>query len=125
MNDKKKITELIYNLCYHSLDKKIKLSKLYFLWWHTGRIGQNLRLSEEGKNAFELAQIEFFEYPLPINQKEYLKMVLKLGKLLKCPFYIGFKNQSYKSAYIRIYDSKVAVVISLYGSLQEYLKIKS
>ena len=51
------------------------------------------------------------------------EFTLKIGKLIKCPFYLGSKPKDSKTkAYIKVYDSKVAMMISLYGSnLQDYI----
>lgn len=123
---KSKITEAVLNeLPINNSYKNVSLNHLLFRWWTTGRAGQALRLNEEGKLAFTDANIEFYDFPLkPLNKptlrsKEY---TLKVGKKVKCPFYIGFKTQSINSAYIRIYDSKVAMMITLYGSFNEYLE---
>lgn len=96
-----------------------------FRWWTTGRSSEGLRLSEEGKMAFDLAQIEHFDYSLfheKIKKGDIAMgaFTVNLGKKIKCPFYIGLKTNQAKSAYIRIYDSKVAMMITLYGSFYEY-----
>jgi len=104
--------------------KNVNIGHLLFRWWFTGRAGGTLRLTEEGKLAFTEANLEYFDFPLAplkkvsISSKEY---TLTIGKKISCPFYIGLKTESAKSAYIRIYDSKVAMLIQLYGTFNEYL----
>ena len=100
-----------------------------FKWWATGRTGTGLRLTEDGMEAFTLADIEHFDFPVFADKKfkglkkeDLKKFTLNLGKKLKCPWYIGLKNQQAQSAYIRIYDSKIAMMITLYGSFLEYLE---
>ena len=131
---KEKITEIILDqLPNSSTFKTIPLDKTLMRWFVTGRASTNLRLTDEGKQAFELAEIEFYEYPL-FTKEEYKNIVSKkdlkgtkftiMLRKMECPFYIGLKTTQTKSAYIRIYDSKVAMMISLYGSFKEYLESK-
>jgi hypothetical protein len=131
---KEKITQIILDqLPQSSSFKSIPLDKTLMRWFVTGRTSNNLRLTEEGRQAFELAEIEFYEYPLFTTQ-EYKDIVNKkdlrgtrftvMLRKIECPFYIGLKTNQTKSAYIRIYDSKVAMLISLYGSFKEYLESK-
>jgi len=104
-------------------------------WWVTGRSSNNLRLTDEGKQAFDLAEIEFFDFPLFTEQQlkdirqskktifEGSQFTLRL-KNIDCPFYVGMKTNQTRSAYIRVYDSKTAMMINLYGSFTEYLESK-
>jgi len=119
--DKIKITDIIYQKIQDKLEPNIHPNKLYKKYWFTGRSTKNMRLTEEGKNAFDLLELEFFEFHLNTTTERFNYHVVNIGKKLKTPFYIGFRNRYYKSAYIRIYDSKVAMLINLYGSFDEYL----
>jgi len=129
MKTKQEITQAIIDIL--EIDKsqpENSLNKLIFKWWATGRSGSGLRLTEDGMQAFTLAELEYFDFPVFVDHKhtnlkkeELKQFTLNLGKKLKCPWYIGLKNQTAKSAYIRIYDSKVAMMITLYGSFLEYI----
>jgi len=119
--NKIKITDIIYNQLKDKLEPDITVNKLYKRFWFTGRSTKNMRLTDEGKNAFEMLDIEFFEFHLNTDTDRFNYHVINIGKKLKTPFWIGFKNRFYKSAYIRIYDSKIAMLINLYGSFAEYL----
>lgn len=136
MSKKEKITNIILdNLPSSSTFKTIPAEKTIMRWWVTGRTGNNLRLTEEGKQAFDLAEIEFFDFPLfseqqlkdfKVNKKtifEGSQFTVKLKKV-DCPFFIGMRTNQTRSAYIRIYDSKTAMLIGLYGSFTEYLESK-
>jgi hypothetical protein len=47
---------------------------------------------------------------------------MELNKKIKCPYYIGVsQKEKTKSFYIRIFDSKIAMMLGLYGNLQDYL----
>lgn len=124
--DKQTITDIILkNLPSVHPWCELHFEKILFKWWATGRSNNSLRLTEDGKFAFDLADIEFYEYPLitksnQIEEIKFTKYTIELGKKIKCPFYIGHKNRMLKSAYIRLYDSKIAMMVSLYGSFHEY-----
>lgn len=135
-NRKTKITEIILDqLPYSSTYKTIPADKTIMRWWVTGRSSNNLRLTDEGKQAFDLAEIEFFDFPLFTEQQlkdirqskktifEGSQFTLRL-KNIDCPFYVGMKTNQTRSAYIRVYDSKTAMMINLYGSFTEYLESK-
>jgi hypothetical protein len=119
--DKVKYTETLYNHLKDKLEPDIDVNKLYKRYWYTGRSTKNLRLTEEGKNAFDMLDLEFFEFHLNTTTEKFPYHMVDIGKKLRTPFYIGFRNRFYKSAYIRIYDSKIAMLINLYGSFAEYL----
>jgi hypothetical protein len=132
MNKKDEITNLIYNnLPAFSEFKKIPKEKIYIIWWVTGRSKSNLRLTELGNRAFEEVNVEYYEYPLFTEEelKEYkrnltfsqFQLYFMLQKI-ECPFYIDLKKKPFASQYIRLYDSKVAMMIGLYGSFLEYVK---
>ena len=124
---KETITKVVFdNLPSTHPFQNLTTHQLMFLWWTTGRSSSGLRLSEEGRDAFELAEIEYYEYPVYLTkdqQKDFSikKFTLDLGKKINCPYYIGLKNKKKNSAYIRVYDSKVAMLISLYGNLIDFL----
>lgn len=121
--NKKKLTEIILNnLPSNSPWHNIDIDKLLFEWWFTGRNSNNLRLTDKGKEAFELAEIEYFDFDLKLEKQEHTKFLLFVGKKLTSPYFFGLKNRFYKSVYIRVFDSKLAMLITLYGSFDEYLK---
>lgn len=130
MKTKLEITEaLIEILEIDQSQPKNSINDLLFKWWATGRSGSGLRLTEDGLEAFTLAELEYFDFPVfegnwkkGLKKEDMKKFTLKLGNKLKCPWYIGLKNQQAKSAYIRIYDSKVAMMIQLYGNFYEYIE---
>jgi hypothetical protein len=130
MKTKQVITQAIIEILEIDLSQpKSSVNDLMFKWWATGRAGSSLRLTEDGMEAFTQADLEYFDFPIFANNKyqglkkeDLKKFTLNLGKKLKCPWYIGLKNQQAKSAYIRIYDSKIAMMITLYGSFLEYLE---
>lgn len=126
---KKKITEAVLaeikELELYPINS-MRFEGLMSKWWRTGRQG-GLRLSELGAAAFKAAQIEYFDYSFTVPAgMEYYTFLSNISKKIPCPYYIGARNETRAEKYqpyIRIYDSKVAMLISLYGSnLQEYLE---
>lgn len=130
MKTKRDLTQALIDILEIDQSKpKNTINYLLFKWWATGRSGSGLRLSEDGMIAFSHAEIEYYDFPVFSNEKykeikkeDLKKFTLNLGKKLKCPWYIGLKNHQSKSAYIRIYDSKIAMMITLYGSFLEYIE---
>jgi len=121
---KEKITEAVLQEIpepYIYVYRELPISRVIFLWWYTGR-QDGLRLTDDGVNAFELAQLEFYDINFQVKNISYANFLLELNKKIKCPYYIGVnKNERAKVFYIRLYDSKIAMMLKLYGDLQEYL----
>lgn len=93
-------------------------------WWMNFRADGGLRLNEVGEIYFKLAEIEYFE--LPLNYKKnagkyatWHGFLMELNRKLTCPYYIGKTSPS--SIYVKIYDSKIAMMISLYGDIYDYV----
>lgn len=103
----------------HRIYHQLPVDDVVFKWWVTGR-QDGLRLTDEGMTAFHLAEIEFYDYEFEQDGKRYHNFILDLNKKIKCPYYLGV-NKSKKGFYIRLYDSKIAMMLGLYGNLQEYL----
>jgi hypothetical protein len=94
-------------------------------WWFTGANSDVLRLSEKGDVHFRIAQIEFYQYEFtPKAEDSYYKYMSDLGKKMRCPYFLGVNKVEGKKSkpYIRLYDSKIAMMVSLYGNLDSYLK---
>lgn len=103
--------------------------KLIFDWFVTGRAGQGLRLTDAGKVVFEYAKIAHYDFDFTPskatnNASGWGKFTLILDKKVKCPYYIGVKllENGKKQPYIRLYDNKIAMMMTLYGDLQSYIE---
>jgi hypothetical protein len=114
------LKEIPYNL---TDDHILPIEKVMFKWWLSGSYGTGLRLSNLGFDAFTKAKITYYEFPLypeKTKVKDYSRkftLLCMLSKRIKCPFYITDVNKPM----IRIYDDKIAMMVTLYGTLQEYL----
>ena len=105
----------------HRIYHELPIDSVMFKWWFTGR-QEGLRLTDEGVTAFQLADIAFYDYEFKQDGKSYHSFIIELNKKIKCPYYIGVNKQDKtKSFYLRVYDSKIAMMLGLYGNLQEYL----
>ena len=127
---KLEITEAVFNeLPQYSKYRSITIEKLIFHWWIGGRSGQGLRLTHDGYQAFTEAKIAHYKFPLFSNKTDLATLAnnpnmftLALNKKIKCPFYISMpKNKTEAGNEIILYDDKIAMWMTLYGTLQEYL----
>lgn len=130
MNSKYKLTSTIFeNIPDHVNPWRDKtLDSLVSDWWMTKRSPSCYRLSDTGKLAFQLADIKGYEFPIRLEDKnQYLRMFRQglLSKKVKCPYFVGLKNTHINSAYIIVYDSRIAMMITLYGDILDYLGIKN
>ena len=57
------------------------------------------------------------------NQRE-LDRIEEIIKKIKCPYYLGVHKLRDKKGepFIRVYDHKTAMMITLHGNLREYLE---
>lgn len=118
------ITEAVLKELPSSLSNMTKDEALK-LWWKTGARSEGLRLSESGDMAFRVAEIEFYQYDFSIRAIEnFHSYILELNRKLKCPYFLGTIKEDGKKhkPFIRLYDSKIAVMVSLYGDLESYIK---
>lgn len=133
--NKKTITEIVRDQLPTDHEDKIKpLEELLFKWWVTGRTGSGLRLTDQGYMAFVNADIQEYNYIVnpeafveKLNTKASWDLTLKLGKTIKCPWFISMTEigTTAKSRFlsVKIFDSKIAMMINLYGSFEDYLNL--
>lgn len=122
---KLKLTEAIFaeipavhkNILY----KNKSIDRLFSEWWATGR-QSGFRLTEGGVQAFELAEIEYYDHTFGQEKnKTFNSFILEVNKKIQCPYYIGVNNYKEHRYYIRLFDSKISMMLNLYGNLREYL----
>lgn len=109
--------------------KDFPIDKIVFDWFVTGRGGAGLRLTDSGVKAFEIAKIAHYDFDfLPPKTASWGstwgKYTLLLDKKVKCPYYIGVRLDTginKKQPYIRVYDHKIAMMMTLYGDFTSYL----
>lgn len=94
-------------------------------WWMTVRSDRGLRLTEIGDLSFRMADIEFYDFDFSFEKEVGMhSIILELSKKIKCPYYLGVKKSegSKGKPYIRLYDSRIAILVNLYGNISDYLK---
>jgi hypothetical protein len=109
---------------HQSIDLDISLDQVITKWWMTNRQA-GLRLTELGDMAFKLASIEYFTCPLgKTTPGGYYSFLIEVNKKIKCPYFLGVNKSAGEKnePFIRLYDSKIAVLMSLYGDLHSYLE---
>jgi hypothetical protein len=103
--------------------------KIISEWFVTGRSGSGLRLTDAGMTAFKKANIAHYDFDFTppkhaSNQVSWAKYTLLLDKKVKCPYYVGIKllDKGKKQPYIRVYDHKIAMMMTLYGDFDSYIE---
>lgn len=129
---KAEIINLVLSEAKHDPDfpwKDNTVDKLVFDWFVTGRAGSGLRLTDAGKVAFERAKIAHYDFDFkpPKNTKgaaSWGKYTLILDKKVKCPYYVGVRltDDKKQQPYIRVYDHKIAMMMTLYGDFESYVE---
>lgn len=91
-------------------------------WWFNPRRDGGLRLTQVGDLEFRYAKIEHFTHDFDTKkvQKSYYSLILELDKKIKCPYYIDVDSTK-KKPYIRLYDSRISMMLALYGDIESYL----
>lgn len=116
--DKTAITKKVLSILDMG-DDQDTYDHVYKLWWKNIRQNGGLCLTEIGDSAFRKAGLEYYDIdcsnrkgPIPSD------ILLKMDKYLLCP-YIPILVK--KDRFLRVYDSRVAVMIGIHGHLIEYL----
>ena len=118
MRDKRKLTEELVTLLPE--DQQISVAAALHLWWFNIRRKGGMRLTALGHQAFvEYLDLEHYSYPIDNPLLITQQVILKLDRKMQMPYYI----QATKGIPKRIifFGSKEAVIVNLYGNLQQFL----
>jgi hypothetical protein len=91
----------------------------FISWWRNIRSDGGLRLTDVGKQAFEQASIEYYDFKVDRSVSYitfYEKYLLQLDRSMPCPYYFNYSTKE-----VRLYDSRVAMLVGLYGGITPYL----
>jgi hypothetical protein len=90
-------------------------------WWKNIRGSGGFGLTPVGDSRFREAEIEYWDFDDgPVNNSmSAMAYAAAADKKMPAPYYLYFSK---RHKYIRIYDSRVAMTIALYGNVSEYLK---
>ena len=118
MRNKKKLTEELLALLPE--EHRTDLTTTMHAWWFNTRRNGGMRLTAIGYDAFaEDLDLENYSYsidnPLMFNQQT----ILKLDRKMQMPYYIHAVKGIPKK--IIFFGSKEAVMVNLYGNLQQFL----
>lgn len=118
MRDKKKLTEELISLLPD--EQRISVESAIPAWWFNLRRNGGMRLTGLGYQVFvEDLELEHYSYsiddPLLFNQQ----LILKLDRKMQMPYYIHAVKGIPKK--IVFFGSKEAVMVNLYGNLQQFL----
>ena len=109
-----RVLEIINPSCTQS-DRQVAL----FRWWKNIRKSGGLRLSDHGNQAFLSADISYHDVLLHKASSLASNSLLRMEKFLLCPYYLIYTKTS---GIVRLYDERVAVMIELHGSFEQYLQ---
>ena len=118
VRDKEKLTEELIKLLPE--DQRISAETALPMWWYNLRKNGGLRLTSLGYQIFvETLDLEHYSYsiddPLLFGQQT----VLNLDRKLQMPYYIVVKKKI--PTKIVLFGSQEAVMIHLYGNLNNFL----
>lgn len=120
---KLQITEAVLaELPSNVVDLELNVDQVLMRWWATGK-QDGLRLTEYGNNAFVLAKIQYFDFEFTPKTQGWHGFLRDMSRKIKCPYYMGSKRvDGGRKPYIRMYDSKIAMMVELYGDIISYLE---
>ena len=118
MRDKKKLTEELIALLPD--EQRISVALAMPAWWFNIRRNGGMRLTGLGFQTFvDNLELEHYSYaienPLLFNQQT----ILTLDRKMQMPYYIHAVKGIPKR--IVFFGSKEAVMVNLYGNLQQFL----
>ena len=127
-SEKEIITKIVYDsLPDKSIYENYTIEKISFKWFVTGRTGSGLQLTYEGYKCFTEANLTYYDFPVGHKLKDMFAnptvLAMNLNKHIKCPYYMSVERQDNKPVvFIRLYDNKIAMMVTLYGTIEEYLQ---
>jgi hypothetical protein len=89
-------------------------------WWVNIRNTGGLCLTSLGDKMFRQAKIECYDLILDWTNYSNAGMLM-LDRKMPCPYYIHFAS---KQNFVSVYDSRVAMMITLHGGVEKFLKNK-
>jgi hypothetical protein len=117
VRDKRKLTQSLIKHLPHN--ENCTVDDLYSLWWHNLRNNGGMRLTTVGYEVFcNDLKIECWSFPIESHELN-TRLVMALDRKLQNPYYIRFNKK--KSLEIVFFDSKEAVLASLYGNIKRFI----
>lgn len=85
-------------------------------WWKNKRASGGLALTHKGDESFRLAGLEYFDISCPKQLLWQSDKLLKLDNYFVSPYYL-----IYPKNLIRVYDSRISILIGLHGDIVSYI----
>ena len=118
VRDKRKLTEDLIKLL--SDEDSVGMSFAMAAWWFNIRRHGGMRLTGIGYRTFtEDLDLERYAYPIDDPLLFNQRTILKLDRKMQTPYYIHAVKGIPKR--IVFFGSKEAVMVNLYGNLQQFL----
>jgi hypothetical protein len=118
VRDKRKLTEELINLLPE--EARVAVSSTVHAWWFNIRRNGGMRLTSVGYHAFvEELDLENYSYTIDNPLLFTQQTILKLDRKMQMPYYIHAVKGVPKK--IVFFGSKEAVMVNLYGNLQQFL----
>lgn len=116
VTNKMDITKKVLSTVCHEYSNE-ELKKLYDNMWKNKRKTGGLQLTTVGAKQFLIAGLEYYDF---LVTPPYLtsNQLLILDRNILCPYYILAQD---KKLTVRIWDSRISVIINLHGSIREYI----
>ena len=118
MRNKKKLTEELIELLAE--EDQVTVRYAMIAWWFNIRQRGGMRLTDLGYRAFtEDLELEHYSYSIENPILFTQQTILQLDRKMQMPYYIDVVKKMPKK--IVFFGSKEAVMINLYGNLQQFL----
>lgn len=118
MRDKRKLTEELIALLPD--EQQLSVDSAMPLWWFNIRKNGGMRLTATGFTTFvEDLELEHYDYPIDNPMLFNQQTILDLDRKMQMPYYIHAAKGVPKK--IVFFSSREAVMINLYGNLQQFL----
>ncbi len=118
MRDKTRLTQELVNLLPES--GRISVESAMPVWWYNLRKNGGMRLTATGYQTFvKDLELEHYEYPIDNPILFNQQTILELDRKMQMPYYIHAVKGIPKK--IIFFGSQEAVIVNLYGNLQQFL----
>jgi hypothetical protein len=117
--DKAAITKKLLSIIRDGQYTQSDLDLALFKWWSNIRNNGGLKLTDDGHRAFNDAGLEHFDYPFVGSHSSSL--LLKFDRYMPCPYHLSIHLGVTKKSYVRVYDSRIAMLIGLHGTVIDYV----
>ena len=117
--DRSTVTERILSIIKPDYTSE-ELKTASVTWWQNIRSSGGFGLTYAGSRAFEQAEIDYQEFNNgPSSFMGNMGLSTALDRKMPCPYYFYSDKGNQK---IKIYDGRIAMIVSLTESVSAYLK---